>query len=234
MSYRRKPVSVDSDAAACERGRGPQRFQLVCVGVMGPGFRRLTTKSCVALESLEPIQEVRIHEQRDGLVMAQRGDREVAEIPPTPYGYTLFCDDIRQEVSGQVTLVGVYGADLITSAPFPATLPKLGLRITYLEKPGESTEPVEIRIYLPGNADGEPAHRLPLPADFRSMASAPHPSLSDPFLIAAVLHAEISPLLLQQEGEIKVRIHRGDRGEIRLGALRVHTRQVQTPAAAPS
>ena len=149
---------------------------------------------------------------------------------PTPYGYTLFCDDIRQEINGKVSLIGVYGGDLIVAGPLPVALAKLALRITYIEQPGESTEPVEIHIYLPGNPDGQPIQRIPLPVDFRSMAPDPHPGLTDPLLIA-VFNMEFSPLPLQQEGQIKVRAYRGDL-EIRLGTLLVHARQAPPAASA--
>jgi|JI7StandDraft_1071085.scaffolds.fasta_scaffold351552_1 hypothetical protein len=51
-----------------------------------------------------------------------------------------YCDDIRYEVDGKTTLVGVYGTDLLVPS-FPATLPKLCIRasaVTPLARPFES------------------------------------------------------------------------------------------------
>lgn len=44
---------------------------------------------------------------------------------PNPYGVTIFCDDVREEVSGKQTLVGVYGPELHYTGVFPARLPVL-------------------------------------------------------------------------------------------------------------
>jgi len=54
-----------------------------------------------------------------------------------PYLETIFCDDIRQEISGKRTLVGVYEHNLLVES-FPVTLPKLCL-VTRLVVPA-STE----------------------------------------------------------------------------------------------
>ena len=58
----------------------------------------------------------------------------------TPFGYTIFCDDVRNEINGKVTLVGVYAGDVIVLGTLPVTLPKLGLSVNYHEKLGESEE----------------------------------------------------------------------------------------------
>ena len=41
------------------------------------------------------------------------------------YGMTIFCDDIREELSGKISLIGVYGGDLVVNAPFPLWLPRI-------------------------------------------------------------------------------------------------------------
>lgn len=35
----------------------------------------------------------------------------------------LFCDDIRQEITGKHILIGVYGGDIVPSVPFPHVTP---------------------------------------------------------------------------------------------------------------
>lgn len=37
---------------------------------------------------------------------------------------TLFLDDIREEVSGKFSLIGLYGADMVLGVSLPAALPK--------------------------------------------------------------------------------------------------------------
>jgi len=68
----------------------------------------------------------------------------------TPFGYTVFCDDIRNEIGGKTTLVGVYAGDLVLQSPLPASIPRLGVSLVYVERPGESDLPLSIRVYMPG------------------------------------------------------------------------------------
>ena len=70
--------------------------------------------------------------------------------PTTPYGYTIFCDDVRLEASGKTSYMGIYRGKLILNAPLPALLPKFFLVIHYFERPDESTEPVNLHVYMPG------------------------------------------------------------------------------------
>lgn len=42
-----------------------------------------------------------------------------------PYGITLFCDDIRHEINGKTTMVGVYSSNLVLPNNEPALLPSL-------------------------------------------------------------------------------------------------------------
>jgi hypothetical protein len=144
---------------------------------------------------------------------------------PTPFGYTLFCDDIRQEIGGKVTLVGLYSSDLIVFSDLPVTLPKIALSVSYFEVRGESEESLELRVYLPGDSDDTPTLRstiadelldklrkLDIPADV--LAENPRVGLN--------LHIGFSPITLTQEGWIRVRMIRGQ-DEIRIGSLRIRS-----------
>jgi hypothetical protein len=134
----------------------------------------------------------------------------------TPYGYTIFCDDIRHEVSGKVSLIGVYAGALITAAPMPLILPRLALRISYFERPGESSDPVDVAIFMPG--ENNFFQKMTLPQEMRNANVFDTPDSE--FFTSALLHVEISPAVLKEEGLIRVRAYRGDL-EIRLGSLRV-------------
>lgn len=45
----------------------------------------------------------------------------------TRYVHALYCDDIRRETSGKLTLVGLYGSDMVIEGQPPATIPKLNV-----------------------------------------------------------------------------------------------------------
>ena len=58
---------------------------------------------------------------------------------------TLFCDDIRHEMNGKVTFIGVYGGGLFVPA-FPATLPKLCLSIKIVTPEYEPIRSLTLRV----------------------------------------------------------------------------------------
>lgn len=147
--------------------------------------------------------------------------------PQTPYGYTIFCDDVRHEVSGKFTFVGVYQAEMIVSGTLPAQLPKFVLCINYREKPGESTENVQLQIYMPEDSSDSPSMKLDVPVEhFRQAATEPlnlidaesSPIISGQFIV------EIVPLKIKKEGHIKVRALRGE-AKYALGALLIKASQ---------
>lgn len=59
---------------------------------------------------------------------------------------TIFCDDIRHETSGKLTLVGVYSDSLVVST-LPATLPRLCLVARLLSPRNEALSAVKLRIF---------------------------------------------------------------------------------------
>lgn len=59
---------------------------------------------------------------------------------------TIFCDDIRHETSGKLTLVGVYSDSLVVST-LPATLPRLCLVARLLSPMNEAPSAVKLRIF---------------------------------------------------------------------------------------
>jgi hypothetical protein len=50
------------------------------------------------------------------------------------YGHVVFCDDVRREIDGKLTLVGVYSGNLTVFGGFPAVLPRLCV-VTWLNGP---------------------------------------------------------------------------------------------------
>ena len=154
--------------------------------------------------------------------------------PITPYGYTIFCDDVRPETGGKMSYMGIYRGKLIFSKPLPAALPKLSLVIHYFERPDESTEPVNLHIYMPGDAEGAPRITQELPVDgARSQILEPRTPNYDP-LISLYATLAIAPFNVESEGYIRVRAYRGDL-EIRLGTLTIVSALTEepTPKEAP-
>jgi hypothetical protein len=46
-------------------------------------------------------------------------------LPTNPSGFSIFCDDIRYEMSGKQTYIGVYDGSMRIASSAPATIPQL-------------------------------------------------------------------------------------------------------------
>jgi hypothetical protein len=138
--------------------------------------------------------------------------------PKTPYGYTIFCDDLRQEANGKLIYIGVYMNEMIIFGAAPMLLPTFVAATTYRERPGESDAPVKIKMFVPGSDAAAAELDLPV-ASMRSTQFAPETEGEDR-MYSVLIPIRSSPIVLRQEGLIKIRAYRGDH-EIRLGALLV-------------
>lgn len=152
--------------------------------------------------------------------------------PATPTGSVIFCDEIRTEITGKTILIGVYNNAMFYVAPFPIVLPKLAMRITYIETPGESTEPVQIKVLLIQGQEQKVLFTHDIPPAERDKADIPEITEDTrPFLIAT-FQVELGPMLIQQECRIAVRAYRGD-SEYRLGSLFIKHHPQSTAQPAP-
>lgn len=145
--------------------------------------------------------------------------------PPEISGYTVFCDDIRFEQEGKITLVGIYhSAILIRSNEFPVNLPKFALSVVFNQLKSIFEPKLQLRISLPGDKVEEPSIVVEIepPADLPALNSE-RPTIS------ARANIILAPLTINGPGQIKVRIER--RGDLHpVGRLDV---QVVDPAPSP-
>ena len=140
--------------------------------------------------------------------------------PETPYGYTIFCDDIRREIGNKISFVGIYIGSINLHKSLPFQFPKFGFAITYCERSGESTEPVTLRIFLPGEDEENPFIKSELPVEqLRNQEPPQDKDTKDPILTCNI-QIVAQPMIIKANGLIKVRAYRGDL-EIRLGTILV-------------
>jgi hypothetical protein len=130
------------------------------------------------------------------------------------WGFSLFCDDIRVEMGAKLSVMGIYQSDMIFPATqeFPFNLAKFGILFKYYETKDALTDDIAIRVFLPGDQKDAPSVVLPFPRAQLISGPAPYPleedqerifNLTFPFLF--------TPLLVKQEGFIKVRVACGER-----------------------
>jgi hypothetical protein len=130
------------------------------------------------------------------------------------WGSSLFCDDIRQEIAGKVSLIGVYGSDMILPVDFPATAAKLCVHITYVEVTNEFQGNLSLKISMKTNDSDNLIHTEEIAR--QDIISTLHPNAQ--LLIGEDgervnilrFHVVFTPLPIPEECFIKVRMTCGD------------------------
>jgi hypothetical protein len=148
------------------------------------------------------------------------------------WGTTIFCDDIRTEVEGKITLVGIYAADMLVHVPFPFVIPKFGMWIRYFEVPGSMTGDGKLYVWLPGD-DKKASIEADIPMDQLRSLTVPNPDRNDADMdlwVNLQIPILLAPLILKQPGRIKVRLHFGETA-VRLGTLLVKEAPAKVAAA---
>lgn len=152
----------------------------------------------------------------------------------SPYAHAIYCDDIRDEVGGKSTLVGVYHGSLLVQS-FPVTLPKLCVMLQVVMPAELVPEGLKIKVMKDHEvlAEGEM-----LPPDFQAAIAAipeeergAEPSQEKAWVVAS--NFIFSPMKLDGPGVISARVEAGDR-EIKANGLRigqVNGRPASEPAA---
>lgn len=136
------------------------------------------------------------------------------------YGTTIFCDDIREEVGGKKTYVGIYLQDMIVHSEFPVVIPQFSIAVTYVEPIESDILPVKVSIFIPDeNGDDASAFDVDLPEDRGPRLGTLDGDTAVTQRVNS-LFFKVSPLILTTEGRIKVRAYRGGE-EMRLGSLRI-------------
>lgn len=134
-------------------------------------------------------------------------------------GYTIFCDDIRQEIGGKLSFMGVYNAVLIPSAPFPVTLAKLCAAVSirfYTDEPLPSK--AQLKVFIPGQDAPSLVADLPLPDQPIPALVQQSETLGNFWSLN--LNIVIAPLEIKEEGILRIRAFI-DGDEWKVGALRI-------------
>ena len=154
---------------------------------------------------------------------------------PDAFGNTTFCDDIRMEVNGKLTLVGCYSTELYATSNFPIIIPKLCLAINYWQRKGLLILPVVFWVFLPGDSEEKASIEFGTteqltPEMLEQRLDRPiEPGIEPPEYSVFSAQVALANLAVAQPGSIKVRDRRGEQ-LVRLGSLRIRS----VPALSPS
>jgi len=136
---------------------------------------------------------------------------------------TTYCDDVRQEVSGKVSLIGVYNSVLYVPQ-FPVTLPKLCIVVTYTTPRSEPPASLKIRVLKDSDPladlDATPEYLAQLKKFAASSETiVPLPDDVQP-VIATNMHVSLSPLVFDKPCFLRV-VAITEKGETRGLGLQV-------------
>jgi hypothetical protein len=142
------------------------------------------------------------------------------------YGYSIFCDDIRNEAGGKLSFIGCYNGIILISGQFPLVLPKLCVHVHILSPASQPFSSIAVRCYLPG--DDKPFFEEPIETPERQDQTELVVNLktdtSAPLFIVAATSLIFAPLELRSSGLMRVRAVIDADQELRLGSLRIeHT-----------
>ena len=146
---------------------------------------------------------------------------------PPQHLQTLFCDDIRHETSGKLTLVGVY-SDALIVPELPVTLPRLCLVARLIAPLGQPPRSVTLKVFKDDQLVQEVAARKEDLADMvRTAVHYPAQSRAERVQIVQFL-VEFAPFQLDRPGLLRVHAET-DLGQLEGASLQVST----TPSAGP-
>lgn len=145
------------------------------------------------------------------------------------FAYCQFADDIRYEVGGKTSLIGIYGSEIHVNA-FPAVMPKFCAAAFFATSPEEKLESLQVTVF---NGDSIIFDASVPPETLQQMVadvlknSIPEDPVS---IITLGIHGVVSPLVLDGESVIKVTI-KADGKEYMAGKLRV--KEIHPQASTP-
>ncbi|MBV1927074.1 MAG: hypothetical protein KUG62_07930 [Rhodobacteraceae bacterium] len=142
-----------------------------------------------------------------------------------PYGTTIFCDDIRHETNGKLTLVGCYSSDLNFSGPAPGMLPVFAALVNI--RIPKSITFSSLRIHVLKEEGSEKSQIFDAAIEItddektQSRESDDGENMEDK-IVSITIPIQWSPLPMKEQGLIKVRAYLDDSNEIRLGVLKIN------------
>ena len=140
-------------------------------------------------------------------------------------GIGLFCDDIREEATGVVTLVGIY-SDNVEVQQFPGRFPKLGIYARVIFPTDCPTQ--QPKIFMRPSPDGkEEVELFSWDADRFEKEREASRNLGSP-IFGFIARAIVSPLALERPTRFQVVLRDSD-GEAPIGTLNVQLKSKSLP-----
>jgi len=140
------------------------------------------------------------------------------------YGYSIFCDDIRNEPGGKLSFIGCYNAVMFVVREFPVTLPKFCVHFYVFSPATQPYTSVVARCYIPGEDQPIAEEPIDVPAledQLELVRNLPKDQPIPPYIVVAA-SLVFSPLEIKSPGMIHIRVAINDSSsELHLGSLKI-------------
>jgi hypothetical protein len=138
------------------------------------------------------------------------------------WGFALFADDLRAELGGKTSLMGIYQSDMLFpgSMKLPFAVPKFVTQVMYYETIGAIKDDVAFRVtFGPDNRPIAEAivPRKDLPIDTGNESSGEEAER----IIHLRLPLVLSPFVITEAGRLRVRAHYSDGTILKLGSIAI-------------
>lgn len=141
------------------------------------------------------------------------------------WGFALFGDDVRIELGGKTSLMGMYQADMLfpSSMQLPIVLAKFVIEIMYYEILNAIEGDIVFRIsYGPKN---QLIAEMPVLRESLGSAAAATANESESEDSERIIHIRmplvLSPLQLTEMGRLRVRVHYSNGSVLKLGSIAI-------------
>lgn len=142
-----------------------------------------------------------------------------------PYGTSVFCDSIHQEVNGKFIYVGVYNDAMIFEGEPPATLNQLSV-IAELNIPKDfKFSSVEMVICLVG--DSSEKQKILFNQNYPAPEDIPVGFIHPDGIVKIRILSHLNNMQIDTNGHLSVRSYLDDT-EVKMGALRIEFKRPET------
>src|SRR5262249_34908188 len=123
------------------------------------------------------------------------------------FGYSIFCDDIRNEVGGKLSFIGCYNAVMFVQSQFPLLLPKFCVHFHIVSPSARPYRSIIARCYAPETPDPilEEAIELPEAQEQAELVANLEANPLAPRRIVASASLIFAPLEIRDPGLFRVR-----------------------------
>lgn len=133
---------------------------------------------------------------------------------PDPYGMAFFCEDIRQEIEGKTSYMGIFGANITLRGERPATLPKLCVA-AHINIPSSWHKP-HVRIVVLRVTEGPEEEISSVDGE---VGTPEDRVVADHIYTQLVAHNSIVPFRVHEDCELVVRAFINKDTGLNLGAI---------------